>query len=60
MVQHLTQMTVELLDVHRKHNKGQLPERIIIYRDGVSEVSVISVIYEQGRAQSFYRASTVR
>lgn len=38
MVQHLTQMTIDLLTLYRNNNKGELPERVIIYRDGVSEV----------------------
>ena len=39
MVESLTQMTIERLQLYRKKNRS-LPERIIVYRDGVSEVRV--------------------
>ena len=37
MVEGLTQMTIERLQLYLKKNK-RLPDRIIVYRDGVSEV----------------------
>lgn len=37
MIEKLDEMFGERLDVWRKNNKGGLPTRIIIYRDGVSE-----------------------
>ncbi|KAL8858190.1 MAG: hypothetical protein Q9178_005367 [Gyalolechia marmorata] len=37
MVQKLEEMFGERLELWQRHNKGGLPERIIIYRDGVSE-----------------------
>ena len=40
MVEDLTNMTIERLKLYMKKNKSQLPQRIIIYRDGVSEVSM--------------------
>ena len=41
MVQNLAQMTVERLQAFQRRNKNVLPERIIIYRDGVSEVCLL-------------------
>lgn len=38
MVEGLTQMTIERLQLYKKRNNNVLPERIIVYRDGVSEV----------------------
>ena len=38
MVTNLASMMVERLRVFREKNNGTLPERIIVYRDGVSEV----------------------
>lgn len=37
MVQILTDMMCERLALYKKRNK-KLPERVIVYRDGVSEV----------------------
>lgn len=36
-VSNLTEMILERLDCWAKHNKGQLPKKILVYRDGVSE-----------------------
>ena len=38
MVEHIAQMMIERLQLYMKKNGNKLPERIIIYRDGVSEV----------------------
>lgn len=38
MVEGLTQMTIERLQLYQKKNGGKLPERIFVFRDGVSEV----------------------
>jgi hypothetical protein len=37
MIQELKQMMVERLTLYQKHSR-LLPERIYVYRDGVSEV----------------------
>ncbi|EJF62043.1 Piwi-domain-containing protein [Dichomitus squalens LYAD-421 SS1] len=37
MVEGLTQMTIERLQLYQKKNGGKLPERIFVFRDGVSE-----------------------
>ncbi|KAH0173237.1 Piwi-domain-containing protein, partial [Aureobasidium melanogenum] len=37
MVQGLTEMMIERLELWRKHNNNKLPGKIIIFRDGVSE-----------------------
>lgn len=44
MVQELTNLMVERLQAYEKKN-GQLPERIIVFRDGVSEVSTPHRMY---------------
>lgn len=41
MVEKLTAMTIERLEVYRKKNT-RLPDRVFVYRDGVSEVSIVS------------------
>lgn len=33
-------MMIERLQLYQKKNGGKLPDRILIYRDGVSEVGV--------------------
>lgn len=38
MVEGLTQMTIERLQLYKDKNSGHLPERILVFRDGVSEV----------------------
>ena len=38
MVEKLTEMTIERLQLYQKRNGGRLPDRIFVYRDGVSEV----------------------
>jgi hypothetical protein len=42
MVQELVKMMVERLQAYEKKT-SVLPDRIIVYRDGVSEVSIIVV-----------------
>ncbi|KAL8720464.1 MAG: hypothetical protein Q9225_002689 [Loekoesia sp. 1 TL-2023] len=37
MIKHLDELFGGRLDLWRKHNQGGLPDRIVIYRDGVSE-----------------------
>ena len=37
MVEGLAEMTMERLQLYKKKN-GKLPDRIIVFRDGVSEV----------------------
>ena len=37
MVDSLRDMVIERLDVWTKYNQGRLPDRVVIYRDGVSE-----------------------
>lgn len=37
MVDGLRDMVLERLNTWRKHNDGRLPDRVVIYRDGVSE-----------------------
>ncbi len=39
MVDDLQEMLVELLELYQKNNQDHLPERVLIFRDGVSEVS---------------------
>ena len=39
MVENLTRMTIERLQLYQKKNR-RLPDRVIVYRDGVSEVSM--------------------
>lgn len=46
MVQGLTEMMLERLDLWQKHNK-KLPNKIIIYRDGVSEGQYNLVIQDE-------------
>ncbi len=41
MVEDLTRMTMERLYLYKKKN-GKLPDRIMVFRDGVSEVSFSS------------------
>lgn len=39
MVQDLETMLLERLLQYQKHNNNRLPDRILVFRDGVSEVS---------------------
>ena len=39
MVEDLTRMTMERLQLYKKKN-GKLPDKVIVFRDGVSEVCV--------------------
>lgn len=44
MVTNLDKMMISRLDLFKARNKNLLPQRVLIYRDGVSEVSV-SLLY---------------
>ncbi|KAI0821782.1 Piwi-domain-containing protein [Trametes gibbosa] len=46
MVEKLTQMTIERLQVYQKKNK-RLPDRVFVYRDGVSEGQYHLVLQEE-------------
>ncbi|TFK81085.1 Piwi-domain-containing protein [Polyporus arcularius HHB13444] len=55
MVEGLTQMTIERLQLYQKKNK-RLPDRIIVYRDGVSEGQYSQVIqHELPRLQAAFK-----
>ncbi len=54
MVLELTEMVVERLKMWRKKNKDALPERILVYRDGVSEGQYDIVLRDE--LPSFYKA----
>ena len=41
MIDELRDMVVERLQLYEKKNQNKLPERIFMYRDGVSEVSIL-------------------
>ena len=43
MITNLSNMMVERLTAFRQGNNGKLPERILVYRDGVSEVRFIQI-----------------
>ncbi|TFK71981.1 Piwi-domain-containing protein, partial [Pluteus cervinus] len=47
MVDHLEEMLKERLALYKKKNEGKLPERIIIFRDGVSEGQFNAVLEEE-------------
>ncbi|KAL8953104.1 MAG: hypothetical protein Q9222_001042 [Ikaeria aurantiellina] len=47
MIEKLDEMFGERLDLWRKHNQGNLPERIVIYRDGVSEGQYRTLLQEE-------------
>ncbi|PIL34461.1 Argonaute [Ganoderma sinense ZZ0214-1] len=56
MVEGLTQMTIERLQLYKKKNKGALPDRIIVFRDGVSEGQYAQVIrHELPRLQAAFK-----
>jgi len=38
MITNLKDMMVARLRLYQKHNKKTLPQRVLVYRDGVSEV----------------------
>ena len=59
MVENLTRMTIERLQLYQKKNR-RLPDRVIVYRDGVSEVSMF--VSECGHHLHLYaiRANTTR
>lgn len=40
MITNLTEMMKERLDLYKEKNK-MLPKRVLVYRDGVSEVSCL-------------------
>lgn len=41
MLDELKEMMVERLEAYQQRNRGKLPERIFVYRDGVSEVCAL-------------------
>lgn len=41
MITELEGMMAERIALFAKKNKGVLPERVLVYRDGVSEVSLL-------------------
>jgi eukaryotic translation initiation factor 2C len=43
----LEEMVIERLEVWRKYNKGQLPKKILLYRDGVSEGQYALVLHQE-------------
>lgn len=43
MITNLKDMMVDRLKLFQKKNSGKLPERVLVYRDGVSEVCLGSV-----------------
>ena len=47
IVEYLYKMMKERLDLWQRKNGGQLPERILIYRDGVSEGQYTTVLSEE-------------
>ncbi|KAF2744721.1 Piwi-domain-containing protein [Sporormia fimetaria CBS 119925] len=47
MVQNLDHMIVERMRLWMKRNQGQLPTRVIVYRDGVSEGQYQSVLRDE-------------
>lgn len=50
MVTDLKEMIVERLELWRKKNMAQLPQNILVYRDGVSEGQYQTVLDQEGRA----------
>ena len=60
MVESLAQMTIERLQLYQKKNK-RLPDRIIVYRDGVSEVrEPLPTIYHSRGQRQYLSAGSVR
>ncbi|KAI1794380.1 Piwi-domain-containing protein [Ganoderma leucocontextum] len=56
MVEGLTQMTMERLQLYKSKNDGKLPERIIVFRDSVSETQYMQVIrHELPRLQAAFK-----
>jgi eukaryotic translation initiation factor 2C len=47
MVEALEEMTIERLNLWRKKNGGQLPNKVIVYRDGVSEGQYPTVLEKE-------------
>ena len=47
MVQNLEQMVVERLGLWKRKNSGKLPEKILVYRDGVSEGQYETVLKDE-------------
>ena len=47
MVDNLDQMVVERLRLWKKHNGGRLPNKILVYRDGVSEGQYETVLKDE-------------
>ncbi|TBU37767.1 Piwi-domain-containing protein [Dichomitus squalens] len=56
MVESLTQLTIERLQLYKKRNAGKLPERILVFRDGVSEGQYEQVLrHELPRLQAAFK-----
>lgn len=49
MVEALDKMMIERLKLYQQKNGNKLPERILIYRDGVSEVMIINSLIEEDK-----------
>jgi hypothetical protein len=47
MVDNLKLMVLERLDLWKKYNQGRLPDRVVIYRDGVSEGQFGTVLTDE-------------
>ncbi|KAF9023414.1 argonaute-like protein [Hymenopellis radicata] len=47
MVTNLASMMVERLELFKKRNRNRLPDRVIVYRDGVSEGQLPTVVAEE-------------
>ncbi len=55
MVEALDKMMIERLKLYQQKNGNKLPERILIYRDGVSEVMIRNSLIDEdkGGADTF-------
>ncbi|KAI0660235.1 Piwi-domain-containing protein [Cubamyces menziesii] len=61
MVEKLTEMTIERLQLYQKRNGGRLPDRIFVYRDGVSEGQYHLVLqHELGKIQAAFKQISPR
>ena len=40
-------MFISRFELYKAHNQGELPKRVILYRDGVSEVRVLALRSDQ-------------
>ena len=50
MVTELEDMVVERLEVWQKHNANTLPENVLVYRDGVSDGQLLTVLTQESAA----------